>query len=47
MDAKVKFGRPLITKPNITLAELKCDHATEEACKALPRDMRLPDKAID
>lgn len=43
MDAKVQKGKPLTTQPNITLAQLKRDYATEEACKALLRDMRWPD----
>jgi len=43
MDTKVEAGKPLTTQPNITLAELKRDYATDEACKALLRDMRWPD----
>jgi transposase-like protein len=43
MNDKVAAGKPLTTQPNITLAELKRDFASEEACKALLRDMRWPD----
>jgi hypothetical protein len=43
MDTKVAVGKPLTTKQNITLAQLKRDYATDEACKALLRDMRWPD----
>jgi hypothetical protein len=43
MDTKVAVGRPLTTQPNITFAQLKREYATDEACKALLRDMRWPD----
>ncbi len=43
MNDKVAAGKPLTTQPNITLAELKRDFASEDACKALLRDMRWPD----
>ena len=43
MNDKVAAGKPLTTQPNITLAQLKRDYASEEACKALLRDMRWPD----
>jgi hypothetical protein len=43
MNSKVEAGKPLTTQPNITLAELKRDFASEDACKALLRDMRWPD----
>jgi transposase-like protein len=43
MDERVIAGKPLTTQPNITLAQLKCDYATDDACKALLRDMRWPD----
>ena len=38
MDAKVEVGKPLTTQPNITLAQLKRDYSTEEACKGLLRN---------
>jgi transposase-like protein len=43
MDERVEAGKPLTTQPNITLAQLKRDYATEDACKALLRDMRWSD----
>jgi transposase-like protein len=43
MDTKVEAGKPLTTQPNITLAQLKRDYSTEEACKELLRNMRWPD----
>jgi transposase-like protein len=43
MNTKVLAGKPLTTQPNITFAQLKRDYASEEACKALLRDMRWPD----
>jgi hypothetical protein len=43
MDERVEAGKPLTTQPNITLAQLKRDYATEDACKTLLRDMRWPD----
>jgi transposase-like protein len=43
MNEKVEAGKPLTTQPNMTLAELKRDYSTVEACKELLRDMRWPD----
>ncbi|MGH7841981.1 MAG: IS1595 family transposase [Candidatus Binataceae bacterium] len=43
MNEKVEAGKPLTIQPNITRRELKRDFATEDACKALLRDMRWPD----
>ena len=42
-NTKVAAGTPLTTQPNITLAQSKRHYATEDACKALLRDMRWPD----
>jgi hypothetical protein len=43
MDDRVEAAKPLTTQPNITLAQLKRDYSTAQACKALLRDMRWPD----
>ncbi len=45
MNTKVVAGKPLTTKPSITLAQLMKQYASEDACKALLRDMRWPDGA--
>jgi transposase-like protein len=39
----MKPSEPLTTQPNLTLADIKRDYATNDACKALLRDMRWPD----
>jgi transposase-like protein len=43
MDERVAAGKPLTTQPSITLAQLKAQFSTEEACKELLRDMRWPE----
>jgi transposase-like protein len=43
MDKTVIAGKPLTTQPNITLAQLMKQYATEEACKGLLRDLRWPE----
>jgi transposase-like protein len=39
----MKPSESLTTQPNLTLADIKRDYATDEACKALLRDMRWPE----
>jgi transposase-like protein len=39
----MKPSAPLTTQPTLTLADIKRDYATDDACKALLRDMRWPD----
>ena len=42
----MKPSERLTTEPNLTLADIKRDYATDEACKALLRDMRWPDGVV-
>src|SRR3984957_3544363 len=43
MDTKVKAGKPLTTKPSMTLAQVRERFKTEDDCKAFVRASRWPD----
>ncbi len=42
MNKKVEAGKPLTTKPSLTLAQLMKQYGDEDSCKTLLRDMRWP-----
>jgi transposase-like protein len=42
----MKVDEPLTTQPNLTLADIKRYYASDDACKALLRDMRWPDGIV-
>lgn len=43
MDKKVEAGKPLTTKPSMTLAQVRQRFQTEDDCKAFIRDSRWPE----